>query len=129
MRPELERFWGLLVNEARGRAKAIKCKDLAKMFGTTKREIMIWRHELVVDFGFPIAAAKKKPFGLYLALTHLEKEEYLRTLDATLRETFALRRAFSKASIEELVQQGLFDEPEDKLAEASEDYHYMPLWR
>jgi len=65
------------------------------------------KHELVVRHKKPIAAAKEPPYGLFIPATSEEKQRYIASLQATLRETYQLLKNFSAINVEELIKQGV----------------------
>ena len=77
--------------------------------GVNEREVRQWARELVIVHHKPIGSSTGKHAGLYVIVTADERDAALRQLDNRLRETYARRRALSRTTAEELIEQGLFD--------------------
>lgn len=102
-------LWYWLKCYCRGHENAQTIKTLSFILSLQPRTIQELVHSLTVNHGKPIAASCSKPKGLFVAVTQEEKDRYVTTLDARLREIYLRRRAFSKVPLAELVDQGAFE--------------------
>ena len=113
----------LLEREARGMANAMRVEDLRDRLQWSERRVRNVARNLVIRHGAPIGSStggsygnpngdgsriKTRP-GLYVICTPEERAKAVQQLDSRLRETYRRRRALHRATIEELVKQGVFD--------------------
>jgi len=107
-------LWEVLDSHCRGRANARGTRWLAAYMGWSERYVREVKRRLVIWHHRPVGSSTVPPAGLYVVAAEVEKQTSLRQLDNRLKHTYALRRALSGASIEDLVRQGVFQFAEEK---------------
>lgn len=105
MRPELVEFWDYLDRYHRGKARAIMVERLSCRLNKSPRLIRAMAEELTTEYHKPIASTIRPPYGLYVAITPEEKEEYCAQLDARIRAIARRRRAFTSIPLLETIRQ------------------------
>jgi hypothetical protein len=102
-------LWEVLDACCRGRRNATRTERLAARLGWSARYVRRVKRSLVIRHHKPIGSATGDRPALYVVVDQAEKDASVRQLDNRLKHTYALRRALSGASIEDLVRQGVFD--------------------
>ena len=105
MRPELEYFWEYLKVHCRGKANALKVGRLSWLLNHSERQIRAMAEELTTQHGHPIASTVHSPYGIYVAVTSGEREEYVRQLDSRIKALARRRRAFTAIPLSEAIRQ------------------------
>jgi len=107
-----KKVWYHLTTYCRGRAAAIRGKDLAWQLGYgDDRKIRLIIRELIAE-GVPIASSVSEPMGFYIVANEHEAADYIRVLKERIKEDMNRLHDFEKATshLDIPIQSGLFQQ-------------------
>lgn len=99
------KLWDYLELHCTGEKYAIKQRSIASILGISVREVRKLTSILGNKFNKPVASTVHLPYGIYIPVNKMEKEEYIQQLDSRIKALFGRRKAFSKATAVDVARQ------------------------